>query len=82
LFALVKQLRKSPEQLGQELGEYLTTHEPRLFTCYNVIKGFLNLTVSDNVFKNYLHKQFSNENLGKSTSSGVKVMVEYSSPNT
>ncbi|HZI01174.1 MAG TPA: arginine--tRNA ligase [Flavisolibacter sp.] len=82
LFALVKQLRKSPEQLGQELGEYLTTHESRLFTCYNVIKGFLNLTVSDNVFKNYLHKQFSNENLGKSTSSGVKVMVEYSSPNT
>ena len=82
LFAFIKQLRKSPEQLGQELGEYLTIHETRLFNRYNVIKGFLNLTVSDNVFTNYLQEQFSNENLGKSTSTGVKVMVEYSSPNT
>ena len=82
LFALVKQLRKSPEQLGQELGDYLTAEETGLFTRYNVIKGFLNLTVSDNAFTKYLNDQFNNSNLGITAPSGVKVMVEYSSPNT
>jgi arginyl-tRNA synthetase len=82
LFALIKQLRKSPEQLGQELGDYLTAQENGLFTRYNVIKGFLNLTVSDNAFTKYLQEQFTNSSLGNSDPSGIKVMVEYSSPNT
>src|SRR5215211_5139887 len=56
LFTLVKQIRKSPEQLGQELGEHLVAAQPDLFTAFNVIKGFLNLTVADNHFTQYLQE--------------------------
>jgi len=54
LFALVKQLRQSPEQLGKQIGEYLVENNKELFTAYNVIKGFLNLTVNDQYFNNFL----------------------------
>ena len=54
LFGLVKQLRQSPEQLGKTIGEYLVENNKDLFTAYNVIKGFLNLTVSDNYFTDFL----------------------------
>jgi arginyl-tRNA synthetase len=81
LFALIKQLRKSPEQLGQELGNHLVAQYHELFTAFNVIKGFLNLTVADAFFLNYLQKTASSERL-LSPAGGKKVMVEYSSPNT
>ena len=45
LFSFIKQLRKSPEQLGKEIGDHLVNNDPDLFSAYNVIKGFLNLTV-------------------------------------
>ena len=47
LFSFVKQLKKSPEQLGKELGENLVTGNPDIFSTHNVIKGFLNLTIKD-----------------------------------
>jgi arginyl-tRNA synthetase len=40
LFAFVKQLKKSPDELGKELGEYLISNNAYLFTDFNVIKGF------------------------------------------
>src|SRR5438270_7201931 len=55
LFSFVKQFRKSPEQLGKELGESLLASNPELITSYNVIKGFLNLSVVDRFFTSYLH---------------------------
>jgi arginyl-tRNA synthetase len=82
LFTLVKQLRKAPEQLGAELGEYLTTSHPRLFTGFNVIKGFLNLMVSDASFTQFLQRTYSGEAVGRPASNGQKIMMEYSSPNT
>ncbi|HVF97160.1 MAG TPA: hypothetical protein VM871_07570, partial [Flavisolibacter sp.] len=45
LFTLVKTLRKTPEALGNEMGEQLVAVNGQLFTSFNVIKGFLNLTV-------------------------------------
>lgn len=81
LFALVKQLRKSPEQLGQEIGEKLVTDNPTLFTSFNLIKGFLNLSVSDRYFFQHL-SQFADTNRFSFEPTGKKVMVEYSSPNT
>ncbi|HVG42773.1 MAG TPA: hypothetical protein VM888_14270, partial [Chitinophagaceae bacterium] len=54
LFSLIKSLKKSPEALGKELGEKLTTKHTGLFTTYNVIKGFLNLTIKDSVFTTFL----------------------------
>ena len=59
LFSFVKQLRKSPEQLGNEIGEALVKANPDIFTAYNVIKGFLNLTVADNYWINFLQSNFS-----------------------
>jgi arginyl-tRNA synthetase len=82
LFSFVKQLKKSPEQLGKEIGENLAMNNPDIFTAYNVIKGFLNLTISDNYWINFLHKNYTNEKFGSKSANGQKVMVEYSSPNT
>ena len=81
LFALIKSLRKSPEQLGKELGDYMVANNKQLFSNYNVIKGFLNLTLTDEVLSQFL-MQSSKTEIGKTPSSRQKVMVEYSSPNT
>lgn len=81
LFAFIKQLRKSPEQLGQELGTHLVAQQKDLFTAFNVIKGFLNLTVADDFFVQYLQNNAAATKL-LSPAGGKKVMVEYSSPNT
>jgi len=82
LFSFVKSLKKSPEQLGKELGEELMHSHSEFFVAFNVIKGFLNLTVSDNYWKQFLHTNFSNAEYGKQSSQNKKVMVEYSFPNT
>ena len=82
LFSFVKQLKKSPEQLGNEIGEAIVKANPAIFTAYNVIKGFLNLTVSDNYWLEFLQSNFSNNKFGCQPANGQKVMVEYSSPNT
>jgi arginyl-tRNA synthetase len=82
LFAQVKQVRKSPEQLGKELGDRLVTQYPELFTSSNVIKGFLNLTVADDYFTVFLSQHYSNEETGKHPLRDRNVIVEYSSPNT
>ena len=82
LFSFVKQLKKTPEQLGNEIGEALVKANPDIFTAYNVIKGFLNLTISDNYWLGFLQSNFSNTKFGNQPANGKKVMVEYSSPNT
>ena len=82
LFSFIKQLKKSPEQLGREIGDDLVHSNPDLFTSYNVIKGFLNLTVKDEYWTEFLGKNYADKNFGKKKSTGKKVMVEYSSPNT
>jgi arginyl-tRNA synthetase len=82
LFALVKSLKKSPEALGKELGEKLVAENPALFTKYNVIKGFLNLTLTENYWLQFLQTHFNNPAYGHRSGNGQKVMVEYSSPNT
>lgn len=82
LFSFVKQLKRSPEQLGQEIGEKLVNEHAALFASYNVIKGFLNLVVRDNYWINFLHQTYNDKNPGQRASNGQRVIVEYSSPNT
>ncbi|HEY0066726.1 MAG TPA: arginine--tRNA ligase, partial [Flavisolibacter sp.] len=82
LFALVKQLRKSPEQLGKEIGEALVRGNPDLFTGFNVIKGFLNLSVSDAYYTGFLNRVQAQEKPAPFSPTGKKIIVEYSSPNT
>ncbi|HYM95395.1 MAG TPA: arginine--tRNA ligase [Chitinophagaceae bacterium] len=82
LFSMVKELRKSPELLGKEIGEQLYKNNPEFVKSYNVIKGFLNLTIADEYWVGFLQSDFSNEHFGIHSSIDKKVMVEYSSPNT
>jgi len=82
LFSFVKQLKKSPEQLGNEIGEYLIKNNPDLFSSFNVIKGFLNLVVVDSYWINFLQTSYANKESGHQPANKHKVIVEYSSPNT
>jgi len=82
LFSFVKQLKKSPEQLGKELGETLVRNNPELFKSHNVIKGFLNLLIDDSYWLNVLQTSYTNKQFGTQPANNKKVMVNYSSPNT
>ncbi|MBC6489473.1 arginine--tRNA ligase [Flavihumibacter stibioxidans] len=82
LFGLTKPLKQSPEALGKTLGDHLVANSGGFFTAYNVIKGFLNLTVSDQYWISLLQEHFNNDEFGRAAANGQKVMVEYSSPNT
>lgn len=82
LFALVKQLKKSPDALGEEMGKALLEANPSLFSGYNIIKGFLNLSVADNYWLQFLDQSFADVKFGFAQPGTAKVMVEYSSPNT
>ena len=82
LFSLVKPLRKSPDGLGQELGEALVAQHPSLFSAFNVIKGFLNLTIAESYWFEIIQQHADNTCFGLHPKNGKKVMVEYSSPNT
>jgi arginyl-tRNA synthetase len=80
-FPFVKSARKSPEMVGQDLGAYLTENVD-VITGFNVLKGFLNLSLSDKLWLDYLYEHHSDESFGVSESNGKKVLVEFSSPNT
>lgn len=82
LFSLVKSLKKSPDEIGNQLGNILVNNHPELFIGFNIIKGFLNLSITDNYWINLLQKKHNDICFGKHAMNGKKVMVEYSSPNT
>ena len=82
LFALIKSLKLSPDAIGNLLGDHLIKAYPELFTKFNIIKGFLNLSVADAFWVNLLEVNYQDINFGKNENNGKKVMVEYSSPNT
>ena len=82
LFSLIKKLKLSPDAVGNELGNYLVNHHPHLFSGFNIIKGFLNLSIAESYWINILDKQHADSRYGLQPANGKKVMVEYSSPNT
>ncbi|HEY1871407.1 MAG TPA: arginine--tRNA ligase [Chitinophagaceae bacterium] len=82
LFSLVTSLKKSPQQIGDQLGKYLTEQHPSVFKQYNLIKGFLNLSITNDYWINFLQTNFLAAQFGVSSSNGTKIIVEYSSPNT
>lgn len=82
LFSLVKTLKKSPEIIGKELGENLLKNHPHFFWGYNVIKGFLNLKITDEELIHLLNENFADQSFGKKPLTNERIMVEYSSPNT
>lgn len=82
LFGLVKKLRLSPDQIGKQLGEYLVASHPEWFSRYNIIKGFLNLVLTDSCLMDFLEENGNKPDYGHRPPTGRKIMVEYSSPNT
>ncbi|MBO6187970.1 MAG: arginine--tRNA ligase [Prevotella sp.] len=83
VFPFVKMARKSPEQTGQELGQYMVDH-CKAVSRFNVVKGFLNLTISDEAWLQLLADIDATPHYGEKTADeqSALVMIEYSSPNT
>ena len=83
VFPFLRMSKKSPEQTAQELGEYLVKKEPAVAE-FNVIKGFLNLTVASGCWIDLLNEINAAPEYGftKATENSPLVMIEYSSPNT
>ncbi|RYY47884.1 MAG: arginine--tRNA ligase [Chitinophagaceae bacterium] len=82
LFSLLKKTGQSPAALGEALANALLRDHAELFTGYNIIKGFLNLTISDSFWLTLLRTNYADPVYGIQASNGKKLMVEYSSPNT
>jgi arginyl-tRNA synthetase len=80
-FPLTKISRKGPEETAKAVGDYLVQHSG-IVARYNVVKGFLNIVLNDQVWANVLNDIYSNASFGQLPSNGEEVMIEYSSPNT
>lgn len=81
VFPIVRFSKKSPEVTANELGAFLQENVEEI-TGFNVIKGFLNLSISQAYWLNLFNTEVLKPDFGLIPSSGKKVMVEYSSPNT
>ena len=83
VFPFVKMARKSPEQTAQELGQYLVDNCEAI-SKFNVVKGFLNLSIADAAWLNLLADIDKEDHYGEKAVSedSPLVMIEYSSPNT
>lgn len=83
VFPFLRISKKTPEQTAQEIGEYLLEHEPSV-ASFNVIKGFLNLTIAGSNWIEMLNAMHAQETYGIThpAEEAPLVMIEYSSPNT
>ena len=81
VFPFIRFTKKSPEETAKLIGEYLKENCEEVVD-FNVIKGFLNIVLSDEYWLKIFTHEISNTNFGQLASNGEKVMVEYSSPNT
>ena len=83
VFPFLKMSKKGPEQTAQEIGEYLKANDPAV-AAFNVIKGFLNLTIASATWIELLNEIQADEQYGlvQATDASPLVMIEYSSPNT
>ena len=83
VFPFLKMSRKGPEQTALEIGEYLKANEPAV-AAFNVIKGFLNLTIASATWIELLNEIQADGQYGlvQATETSPLVMIEYSSPNT
>lgn len=83
VFPWVKAARKSPEDVGREIGDWLVDNEPAV-SRFNVVKGFLNIVIEPTYFTSMLAHIDETPDYGRVpvTEDSPLVMVEYSSPNT
>lgn len=83
VFPLLRQIKGNPAVIAEAIGKYLVENSD-MVAAFNVIKGFLNLVITDEYYLNYFNELEKNENFGRinPVQEGDAVMVEYSSPNT
>lgn len=81
VFAYTKTLRQKPEEIAQKIGEYLVENTS-LVAQFNVVKGFLNLVLTQSIWKELLKNIQQDNQYGFAPAKNQKVMVEFSSPNT
>lgn len=81
-FPMLRLVKMNPEELGKQLGHYLVQNSEQVIG-FNVLKGFLNLILSDAYYLDVFKTIQSNPNYGfKNSENTAAIMVEYSSPNT
>jgi len=80
-FPFLRISKKSPEETGKLIGNFLL-EKTTLISAFNVVKGFLNIVVSDGAWISLMNEIASKDNFGSKEPTGKQVMVEYSSPNT
>ncbi len=80
-FPLLKLSRKSPEATATEIGEKLVSSSSQV-SAFNVIKGFLNISLSVEFWQERFAEIAATDNYGQAEATGKTIMVEYSSPNT
>lgn len=81
VFPLLRITRQSPDATGNALGEWLKTNCPEV-SAFNSVKGFLNLSLSNLYWEESLESIAANPDFGQLPSTGRRIMVEFSSPNT
>ena len=83
VFPLVKTLRKSPSEIGNEIGEFLLK-ESEYVEEFNLIQGFLNLVIKSQFYLEFLNQIFDQDNYGfiKPSLENSTILVEFASPNT
>ena len=81
VFPMLRVVKGNPVQIGTQLGEYLVENVEEV-TAFNVVKGFLNLVVSDSYYTQFFKKISGDNDFGIATRNNTAVMVEFSSPNT
>ncbi len=81
VFPITRFSKKSPEETANILGEYLQNNLPEI-SRFNVVKGFLNLVLTDLFWVQILQNTIAKPNYGNFPANGKSLMVEYSSPNT
>lgn len=81
IFPFVKVAKKAPDAAAAEIGAFIQEQVPEI-RAHNVVKGFLNLEISDTYWQQFLQNTVSNPDFGRQPRTGKKVMVEFSSPNT
>lgn len=81
VFPLLRITRQSPDATGNALGDWLKANCPEV-SAFNSVKGFLNLSLSNLYWKESLESIAANPDFGQLPSTGRRIMVEFSSPNT
>lgn len=81
VFPLLKLSKKAPEATGEEIGAWMVANVAEV-TAFNVVKGFLNLSIGDAYWIGQLNTALAAEKFGWAEPSGKTMMLEYSSPNT